>query len=251
MCSSGATSLVAGNGGFCAVRTSGSVDCWGYGNDGELGNGSDVNSAFPVAVEGVGGAGSLTGVASIAYSGYGSYCARLASGGVDCWGYGLSGQLGDGADTSSAFPVAVEGIGGAGSLSGVTSLEAGEAGYCGLLGGGGVDCWGDGYAGELGNGHGASSPFPVAVDGVAGVGSLSGVTSLAASELGYCAVLSDGGVDCWGWGYDGELGSGVLTASFVPVAVAGSEGPACSRAWRRWTRRRTPSTASAATARSS
>jgi hypothetical protein len=86
--------------GFCAVLASGGVDCWGYGYDGELGNGMFYTSnpeytVTPVTVEGVGGAGTLTGITSLAGDGDG-YCALLTSGGVDCWGYGHDGELGDG-----------------------------------------------------------------------------------------------------------------------------------------------------------
>ena len=59
-----------------------------------------------------------------------SYCAVLTSGGVDCWGRGLIGELGDGKLSSttststhrSAFPQAVVGVGDSGTLSGVVSL---------------------------------------------------------------------------------------------------------------------------------
>lgn len=35
---------------FCALVTSGGVDCWGYGEYGELGNGVGGNSGYPLAV---------------------------------------------------------------------------------------------------------------------------------------------------------------------------------------------------------
>ena len=35
---------------FCAIVQSGGLDCWGYGQDGELGNGAASNSDVPVAV---------------------------------------------------------------------------------------------------------------------------------------------------------------------------------------------------------
>ena len=73
---------------YCALLTSSGVDCWGYGYDGELGNGTFSESATPVAVEGVGGAGTLTGVTSLVGDGSG-YCALLTSGEVDCWGLGV------------------------------------------------------------------------------------------------------------------------------------------------------------------
>ena len=56
-----------------ALSTSGGVDCWGGGTSGQLGNGiiykvkktGHRGSAVPVQVEGVGGTGTLSGVASV------------------------------------------------------------------------------------------------------------------------------------------------------------------------------------------
>ena len=67
----GVVSVVRDENSTCAVLTSGGVDCWGFGRDGELGNGIFYNgndnygSAFPVAVLGVGGSGTLSDVVSL------------------------------------------------------------------------------------------------------------------------------------------------------------------------------------------
>ena len=50
----------------------------------------------------------------------------------------------------------------------------------------------------------------MAVEGVGGTGTLTGVTSLVSDGDGYCALLTSGGVDCWGNGADGELGNGIV-----------------------------------------
>ena len=232
---------------FCALLVSSAVDCWGYGPSGELGNGvfytgANDGSATPVAVEGVGGVGTLTGVQSVVGDGSG-FCAVLESGGVDCWGYGSdAGELGNGSFTNSATPVEVEAVGGVGALSGVKSMVADsydsydevEGGYCALLGSGGVDCWGDGGRGQLGNGvflntgdvYGSATP--VTVESVGGSGTLSGVQSLVGETGwnggGYCALLQSSGVDCWGFGDDGELGNGNDSNSATPVEVEGIGG---------------------------
>ena len=85
--SAGVKQVVGDDEGYCALLSSGRVDCWGYGGDGELGDGLLGESATPVAVVGVGGTGTLTGVASLGSDGKGM-CAVLTSGGVDRWGYG-------------------------------------------------------------------------------------------------------------------------------------------------------------------
>ena len=248
----GVASLISGDNGFCALLTSGNVDCWGEGYSGELGNGrfytsDNAGSAVPVVVKGVGGTGALGDVASLTGEGDGSsYCALLNSGNVDCWGSGLSGQLGNGTffitgHGGSAVPVAVNGVGGTGTLGGVASLtsEDSGSGYCAILTSGNVDCWGAGSSGQLGNGMiyaGANggSAVPVAVKGVGGTGTLGGVASLTSGgdgggSFGYCAVLTSGKADCWGAGNYGQLGNGRFyttghEASAVPVAVKGVGG---------------------------
>ena len=107
-------------------------------------------------------------------------------------------------------------MGGTGSLSGVKNVSALQPesdvagwGYCAVLTSGGVDCWGDDQGGELGDGNlletdrianrvSGENATPVSVEGVGGMGTLSGVKSVSGDgNLSYCAVLDSGGVDCW------------------------------------------------------
>jgi hypothetical protein len=69
--------------------------------------GSYGGSTIPVKVKGVGGSGSLTGVVAVRGSlGDGNFCAIVTSGGVDCWGYGQNGELGNRLASDSDVPVA-------------------------------------------------------------------------------------------------------------------------------------------------
>jgi hypothetical protein len=222
---------------FCALLTSGGVACWGNGGSGRLGNGSEADSAVPVAVKGVGGAGSLTGVAQLTPL-TGGFCARLSSGGVDCWGANLAGDLGVGptgpnACGSLAFqcslaPTRVLGIGGVGFLGGVLDLRSNGSTVCARLISTEVACWGfSGQRGGLGNGTQGDSNVPTFVKGVGGVGTLSGVATLMHDDAGSCAVLSTGGIVCWGGNDIGELGNGtvgIFNYSVVPVPVHGIGG---------------------------
>jgi len=121
---SSVTAIVQGEQHVCALLSGGTVDCWGFNQDGELGDGSSSGpatcggsacSTTPAAVP------SLNGVISLAAGGFGS-CAVLASGAVDCWGANLYGQLGNGTSTGpqtctdsfafacSTTPVSVSGL---------------------------------------------------------------------------------------------------------------------------------------------
>jgi alpha-tubulin suppressor-like RCC1 family protein len=103
-------------------------------------------------------------------------------------------------------------------MSYVQDLFSAGGGYCAVMDGGGVKCWGSDSDGTLGDGRSSGySAVPVAVKGVSG----------AVSVHGSCAVLKKGGVKCWGPATDGDLGNGTSgQQSDVAVTVKGLSGVA-------------------------
>jgi alpha-tubulin suppressor-like RCC1 family protein len=231
----------------CAIYNGGLAECFGYGNEGELGNGTNGYAGSPVPVTG------LTGVTQIA-AGFQHACALLGSQ-VQCWGSNTYGQLGTSNTTSSNVPVAVsysmsslaagwyhtcgiEDVAGAvdcwgennsgqvgnGATGGTvlsptrvdygyTQVVAGYGHTCGLRGDGSVRCWGDNTVGQLGGGSSGSSAVPVTVPGLTSVAQLVGL------DQSTCARLKNGTVWCWGQGFYGQLGNGLTTSSATPVQV--------------------------------
>ena len=137
----------------CARLSTGTIDCWGDNEDGELGDGKTENSSIPVAVSGI---TTATGVTAGAFH----TCGLLSAGGLDCWGENYFGELGNGTTNNSSTPVTVSGI------STATLVVAGTSHTCGRLSGGKADCWGENYDGQLGNGTTTNSTTPVAVTGL-------------------------------------------------------------------------------------
>ena len=113
---SGRTALAISAGVFhtCAILDNGLVSCWGAGTSqggggdyGQLGNGGSTGSAVPTLTSSLG-----TGRTAVALSsGAVHTCAVLDNGQVSCWGYGDSGQLGNGGTTNKRTPTPTSSLG--------------------------------------------------------------------------------------------------------------------------------------------
>jgi alpha-tubulin suppressor-like RCC1 family protein len=130
---------------------------------------------------------------------------------VRCWGYGLSGQLGNGMAATSPTPVPVSGI--------TNAVEVSAGGYtsCARLADGTARCWGADTNGALGNDALiASSNTPVPVSGIANAAGLASGFHVSGARL------ASGTMSSWGHGQYGQMGNGLLTITNpTPVATSG------------------------------
>jgi alpha-tubulin suppressor-like RCC1 family protein len=213
-----------GAGGFrsCALINNGQVKCWGYNNEGQIGDGTHYNLRLtPVSVLGIGGTGVLTNVTHISV-GDTQACALISGGTVDCWGKNDVGQLGNGTRNQTLTPTQVVGVlGDTGPLTGIIQISAGENHVCAVKQGGTIYCWGADDYGQLGNsasGTGTYSSYPVLVSGI------TNATQVSSGFLHACALLSDQSVKCWGYNGFGELGTGGRSNTSYPATVLGVGG---------------------------
>jgi alpha-tubulin suppressor-like RCC1 family protein len=203
--SSGVVAISASGFSSCAVTDVGAVKCWGWNANGQLGDGTTTNRSTPVAVQGL-----STGVVAVDLSNQHA-CALLASGAVRCWGSNSRGQLGDGTTTARLTPVTASAF-----PANVTGISAGGDATCVLTTARGVQCLGYNGNGQLGDGTTTERHTAGDVTGLS-----SGVRQLSVGAQHVCAVMTAGGVKCWGQGSSGQVGDGLLSKSLVPVDVIG------------------------------
>ena len=197
----------------CAITSAGSVKCWGANGNGQLGDGTPIRKrTLPVDVLG------LASDAVAVSAGELHTCALTTLGSVKCWGENGNGQLGDGTTTDRTTPVDATGLTG-----GVVAISAGTIHTCALTTSGGVKCWGRMLTGPLsiqeralGTGMAKDLKTAEYIEGLT-----TGVSAISAGTLHTCALTTSGGVKCWGYNREGQLGNGTKTDSGTPVDVAG------------------------------
>ena len=227
-----ASAVMAGFVHGCAVLAQGgAVYCWGDNTTGALGDGTHVQRALPVPVQGLPGPAALLAAGGGETAGavptyYGHTCA-VVGGAVWCWGSDDSGQLGDGAFTNRPAPGKASDLGAA-----PTALAAGDRHTCAIVSGA-IWCWGAGGSWQLGNGGTSDQSKPVQAQGLQ-----QGATALAAGAGHTCAVVS-GALQCWGANASGQAAGGdnaqlsiqrpapVSLPGVAPAALAAGDRHTC------------------------
>lgn len=203
-CSLRVVQVVAGSDHTCALLESGQVRCWGdgerfgvtgYGNTDVIGD-----NELPTQDVAVGGT-----VVQLAAGGYHT-CALLDNGKVRCWGQAEYGALGYGNINDIGDDELPEVAGDVNVGGPVKLIAAGGAQTCALLDSGAVRCWGHGVSGALGYGN-VENIGDNETPADAGNVKLGGVaTQIAVGGSHTCAVMTGGGLKCWGRATRGQLG---------------------------------------------
>jgi alpha-tubulin suppressor-like RCC1 family protein len=232
LCATSVDTVGMALGGFhaCLMTADGlGVKCMGSNDGGQLGDGSNQDSASPVTVYG-------WGDVPLSIAAGGSHtCAILRNKSVQCFGSNGQGQLGNGSRVDSNLPVNVNLDAGDIPLS----VAAGSDHTCILLQGNTVKCFGDNNYSQLGNestffypDKESFSTVPVKVDIDAGDIPL----SIAVGYRHTCMILQGNVVKCFGFNIAGQSGSSTfnikpvkvdLDAGDIPLSIAAGGGHTC------------------------
>lgn len=205
-----ATALAAGAQHTCAAA-SGLIYCWGSRLYGQVGDGilGGPSATSPVPASQIFPGGVLV-------AGIGHTC-RLDGGGMQCWGAGQYGQLGDGGINHQPKAVSTQAVWG-----GVppTNADAGGAHTCAVAGGL-VYCWGS-------NSSGQSDPKLVGGMVLSPTVVMKG-TKVALGTSHSCVLDPGQSVICWGDNAHYQLGKSALSSVFTSaIAVTAGANHTCA-----------------------
>lgn len=161
----------------CAMRSNGTVICWGDNGIGQLGHGASGPTLSDVS--GITNATAITSRVSRS-------CALLVGGSISCWGDNHYAELGDGTRTDRQIPVSVSGIRTA------YQVTTGGIHTCALLFGGTIKCWGWNKKGQLGSGTTKHSPTPITVRGFTAAPTVFGVSATVQPVSGTVRIKPPG-----------------------------------------------------------
>jgi alpha-tubulin suppressor-like RCC1 family protein len=188
----------------CAVRTDGTLWCWGYNYYGQLGSGtSGVGADSSAPTREVTLATNWRQVEAGEYA----TCAVKTDNSLWCWGYNFYGELGIGNNGGTSTPTRV------GTDTDWATVSSGGNHACARKTNGAIYCWGRANKGQLGNGATVDKNTPTRVDLATTWASVSAGGSFT------CGHKSDGSLFCWGRNESGQVGDGTAWREQAPLQV--------------------------------
>ncbi|MBD0379624.1 cadherin-like beta sandwich domain-containing protein [Paenibacillus sp. WST5] len=226
----GVKAIASGGEHTLALMNDGGVRTWGLNVYGQLGNGisgTDSNgpriNKTPTSVwnKDRDSAGTLVPFSEVsAIAAGGNHSIALKGGMAWTWGHNAYGQLGDGTNTSKAYPVPITSLNCSYPIDGcfaVTAIAGGANHTIALRSDGTVWTWGRNDSGQLGSGSTDKNYPSIVAD-------LDGVVAITGGSGHSVALKNDGTVLTWGNNSSGQLGDGTLTSRNRPVQVSGLSG---------------------------
>jgi len=212
---------VSGGNSACALLDNGDVKCWGSNEHGQLGtDGGDRGDEAGEMGDALHAIELGAGRKAVAISAGGNHtCAVLDSGSVKCWGSGADGQLGLENPEDVYFPAQFPAIN---LQRPATAVSAGDAVSCAVLDNGTLKCWGT--AGSLPldtsadlDGSGSVGDYTGEISALPALTFNGGKVRAAVAGVVSEAILDNGSLMLWGFGYRGWTNAVVVGPSELAV----------------------------------
>jgi len=183
-----------------AIRSDGTLWAWGYNQDGQLGDGTQINRTAPVQV-------GKDKDWNLVAAGKAHALAIKTSGLLYAWGRNDRGQLGDGTTINRTAPLKI-------GTAVWLAISAGETHTMGIQTGNDLYGWGGNTYGQVGNLLKVDVPAPVKI----GTATLK-VTSVSVGAFHSTAITTSGTLYAWGQNTYGQLGNNGSVDLTSPVQI--------------------------------
>lgn len=204
--------ISAGTWHTCGIADDNQAYCWGNGDRGQLGDGTEASYLVPMPVTNPAGVTGFTQISSARQH----TCGMGDDGNAYCWGEGDYGRLGNGSYSDETLPALVPPP--AGVL--FTSVKSGYYHSCATANDNNIYCWGWGGWGAVGIVTDTVVYDPTQVTNPPGVT----LTTLSTGWYHNCSIGSDSQAYCWGDGAYDQLGNGSTDDKFTPYPVTLPDG---------------------------
>ena len=178
-----------------AITKDGSLYMWGYNRNGQLGDGTTIDSYMPQKI--------MENVVMVSL-GSSHSAAITKDGSLYMWGYNGWGELGDGTTSEKHVPKKI--------MENVVTVSLGGSHSAAITKDGSLYTWGYNCWGELGNGSANYSTKPQKI--------MDNVVTVSLGRSHSAAVTKDGSLYTWGYNCYGQLGDGTNSYKTKPQKIA-------------------------------
>ena len=208
-----------------ARDSDGKLYSWGYNSDGQLGNGTTVNSSMPICISDIENS-PLSGKDIVdVYKISEVVIAKDSSGKLYSWGENYSGQLGNGRTENSSMPVCISDIKES-PLKGknIVNIYVDFSTMIAKDSDGKLYSWGYNGYGQLGDGTTTNSSMPICISDIES-NPLKGKKIVDVHNYGSTIIAKDSNGKLYTWGENdyGQLGDETTTDSSMPICISDIE----------------------------
>jgi alpha-tubulin suppressor-like RCC1 family protein len=180
--------------------TNTSLWAWGYNQAGELGDGTNVNKAYPNQIN------TATDWKSVS-AGHAHTLALKKDGSLWAWGQNGFGELGDGTTTNRPTPIKI------GTGTDWKQISVGNLHSLAIKNDGSLWAWGYNEVGSLGDGTVSNRLTPTRI------GTGTDWKQISVYAYTSMAIKTDGSLWAWGSNQSGQFGNGTLTSQISPTRI--------------------------------